>query len=246
MNRPNHVSVSKRSEHELSSASNAGGIAAVIGAGGLEITIVREVHWLAKETGLPLTIYLIAPLEPWLNALMTPQADQIRRLANSLGARLVNVTPNDAIDLITSEWEENKPESVVFGPRRQWPWDIGLSRKIVNDLNLFTAQNGIPTATDAPIPSEAKPHLAWRLDRYRPWYHDYVVSLFAVCIAALAVQWLKNLMPAENLSIVFLTGRDIQRNSIWPCCITFCFGCQRCAIRLLFCLTDLLILIRLA
>lgn len=183
-----------------------GGIAAVIGTGGMDAAMVREVHWLAKESSLPLAIYLIAPLEPWLSALMTPQADQIRRLADRLGARLMVVSPKEAVSEITADWDAAPPTSIVFGPKRQWPWEIGLSRKIIKGLQIFAEQHAIPTDTDSPIPPEVKPHMAWRLDRYRPWYHDYVLSLFAVCIAALAVQWLKNSMPAENLSIVFLTA----------------------------------------
>ena len=203
---PINIAVSERRDLKPSSALHAGGLAAVIGAGSLDAAVVREVHWLAKESGVPLTIYLIAPLEPWLSALMTPQADQIRRLTELLGARVVNVAPKGAFETITSDWREEKPGNIVFGPRKQWPWDIGLSRNIENGLKAFAIEHEIPTATDSPIPPEAKPHLAWRLDHFRPWYHDYVVSLFAVCIAALAVQWLKNLMPAENLSIVFLTA----------------------------------------
>jgi hypothetical protein len=35
------------------------GYAAIIGASALDAAVVREVHWLAKEAGLPLTIYMI-------------------------------------------------------------------------------------------------------------------------------------------------------------------------------------------
>lgn len=185
---------------------STGGYAAVIGATGLGSGAVREVHWLAKEAGVPLTVYLVGPVEPWLSALIAPQTDQIKRLAQRLGARLVAISAKDAFDVISNDWETSKPDQVVFGPRKQWPWDLGIKRSLIGQLTRLAEQNGINTVMDAPIASEARPHLAWRLDHYRPWYHDYVIGLFSVCIAALSVQWLKNLMPAENLSIVFLTA----------------------------------------
>jgi two-component system, OmpR family, sensor histidine kinase KdpD len=182
------------------------GYAAIIGASALDAAVVREVHWLAKEAGLPLTIYMIGPTKPWLSALLTPHADQIKRLAVRLDARLISATPKNAVDVITNDWQESMPTQVVFGPRKRWAWDVGISRSLVNRLTSRAAENYNAEVQDAPIPHEVRPHVTWRLDRHRPWYHDYVFSLFAVCIAALSVQWLKNLMPAENLSIVFLTA----------------------------------------
>ena len=206
MTGPADISVQEPSDLKSMATRQTRGVAAVIGAGGLDAAVVREVHWFAKESGEPLTVYLIAPVKSWLSALMTPQVDQIKRLADRLDARLVIVTPKYATDYITSDWHENKPASIVFGPRKKWPWDIGLNSKIVQELKVFADDNAIPINTHEFISIDAKPSLAWRLDRYQPWYHDYVLSFFAVCIAAFAVQWLQNLMPAESLSIVFLTA----------------------------------------
>ncbi|MBT5240085.1 MAG: hypothetical protein HN793_06200 [Rhodospirillaceae bacterium] len=50
------------------------GFTVVIGAHSLDMAIVREVHWLAKESGAPLTVYMVAPTTPWISALITPQA----------------------------------------------------------------------------------------------------------------------------------------------------------------------------
>ena len=206
MTKPEKISTQEPSNTQYTGVSNQSGVAAIIGAGSLDIAVVREVHWFAKESGEPLTVYLIAPVKSWLSALMTPQVEQIKRLTERLNARLVIVTPKHAIDYITSDWNNNKPANVVLGPRKRWPWDIGLIRNIVNHLSSFAEEHKIPIKSDEFIATDIKPQLTWRLDRYRPWYHDYVLSFFAVCIAALAVQWLKNLMPAENLSIVFLTA----------------------------------------
>lgn len=60
------------------------GFALVIGTHNLDAAVVREVHWLAKEAGVSLTAYMIAPIKPWISALITPQAEQIRRLATRL------------------------------------------------------------------------------------------------------------------------------------------------------------------
>lgn len=201
-----HRSVTLAKDRRETQLKSTGGYAAVIGATGLGAAAVREVHWLAKEAGVPLTVYLIGPVEPWLSALIAPQADQIKRLTHRLGARLVPVTSKDAFDLISEDWKLGQPDQVIFGPKKRWPWDLGLKRSLIRRLTQLAVQEDIDTVADAPIAAEARPHLAWRLDQHRPWYHDYVIGLFSVCIAALSVQWLKNLMPAENLSIVFLTA----------------------------------------
>jgi len=206
MNEKGPISVQPRQKPKPSVYPNMGGVVAVIGAGGMDAAIVREVHWFAKELGQPLTIYMIAPLEPWLSALVTPQAEQIRRLADRLGARIIVVTPKEAVSRIGADWHAKKPATVVFGPRKQWPWNIGLSRKTVFNLTDIAKDLNVDMGGEATISTDTGPLLAWRLDRFRPWYHEYVVSFFSVCIAALAVQWLKNSMPAENLSIVFLTA----------------------------------------
>lgn len=198
--------VSVTEDRRDSPVKSTGGYAAVIGATGMDAAAVREVHWLAKEGGVPLTVYLVGPVEPWLRALIAPQADQIRRMTLMLGARLVAVSAKDAFDVISKDWQVSQPDQVVFGPKKQWPWDVGIKKSLIRRLTPLAEETGISTITDAPIPTEARPHLAWRLDQHRPWYHDYVISLFSVCIAALSIQWLKNLMPAENLSIVFLTA----------------------------------------
>ncbi|MBT5564752.1 MAG: DUF4118 domain-containing protein [Rhodospirillaceae bacterium] len=182
------------------------GFTVVIGAHSLDMAIVREVHWLAKESGAPLTVYMVAPTTPWISALITPQAEQIKRLVARLDARLVTVTPKEAAEKIATEWDDTSPTRVFFGPRKRWPWDIGVSRALFHQLTSYTNEIGVDTIIDSPVPGDARTHVVWRLDQHRPWYHDYVLSLFAVCIAALSVQWLKNLMPAENLSIVFLTA----------------------------------------
>lgn len=201
-----HKPVSLAQDRREPPQKSTGGYAAVIGATGMDAAAVREMHWLAKEASVPLTVYLVGPIEPWLIALLAPQADQIKRLTVMLGARLVTVQAKDAFEVISEDWATAQPDEVVFGPKKQWPWDVGIKRSLIRRLASLAEENGIATVTDAPIPSEARPHLAWRLDQHRPWYHDYVISLFSVCIAALSVQWLKNLMPAENLSIVFLTA----------------------------------------
>lgn len=182
------------------------GIAVVIGAHNLDLAVVREVHWIAKEASLPLTVYMIAPTEPWASALLTPQADQIKRLAERLEARLITANTSDAFNTITLDWQGTPPSQIIFGPKKRWPWGTGVKRSIVRQLTSYALKHEIETVQNAPVPRDARPHVAWRLDRSRPWYHDYVLSLFGVCIAALSVQWLKNLMPAENLSIVFLTA----------------------------------------
>ncbi|NKB44775.1 MAG: DUF4118 domain-containing protein [Alphaproteobacteria bacterium] len=182
------------------------GFTVVIGANSLDAAIVREVHWLAKEAGAPLTVYMVAPTKPWVSALITPQAEQIKRLVARLDAQLVTITPKEAVEKITTDWRNALPLRVFFGPRRRWPWDIGVSRALFRQLTSFTKSSGVDATVDAPVPGDTWTHVVWRLDQHRPWYHDYVLSLFAVCIAALSVQWLKNLMPAENLSIVFLTA----------------------------------------
>lgn len=205
MNTP-PATVSIAQDRREAKLKSTGGYAAVIGATGLGAAVVREVHWLAKEAGAPLTVYLIGPVEPWISALLTPQSDQIKRLAGRLGARLVAVPAKEAFGVISEDWQTTRPDQVVFGPKKRWPWDLGITRRLILGLTELAQQSNIETVTDAPIPTEAKPHLAWRLDQHRPWYHDYVIGLFSVCIAALSVQWLKNLMPAENLSIVFLTA----------------------------------------
>ncbi|MEQ8733496.1 MAG: DUF4118 domain-containing protein [Rhodospirillaceae bacterium] len=180
--------------------------AAIIGASAYDVSMVSEVHWLAKESGAALTIYLVGPTTPWLSALMTPQAEQIKRLATRLDARLIITTPKDAVSVIANDWQQQKPSHIVFGPKRRWPWDIGLSQKVIKRLKAIADDRGITAIQESSQANETQSNLAWRLDQHRPWYHEYVLSLFGVCIAALSIQWLKNLMPAENLSIVFLTA----------------------------------------
>lgn len=198
------VSVVK--DRRPTAAGSQSGIALVIGAHALDAAVVREVHWIAKEASVPLTVYMIGPTGSWASALLTPQAEPIKRMSERLEARLITATAKDSVDAIISDWNTTKPSQIIFGPKKHWPWGTGVSASIIRKLGLHAQQHGIETVLEAPVPRDARPHMAWRLDRNRPWYHDYVLSLFAVCIAALSVQWLKNLMPAENLSIVFLTA----------------------------------------
>ncbi len=182
------------------------GFAAVIGASTADAAVLREVQWMAKEAAEPLTVYIVGPTKPWLRTLAAPQADQIERLAKRLGARIVPVPPRESAARIISDWDAALPSHVFFSMPRFWPWDAGIGTKLVAEVEREARARNIAVGEDVAPLAETRPSLTWRLDQQRPWYHDYALSLFAVCIAALAVQWLKAFLPAESLSIVFLTA----------------------------------------
>ena len=192
--------------HHSAPSTPPGAFAVIIGASTVDAAVLREVQWMAKEAGLPLTVYMVGPTTPWLRTLAAPQADQIERLAGRLGVRVVSVAPGDATARIIGDWDSHPPTRIFFSAPKFWPWDVGIGAKFIDAVEQHATARGIAVSRDIAPLEDTRPSFTWRLDQQRPWYHDYALSLFAVCIAALAVQWLKAFLPSESLSIVFLTA----------------------------------------
>lgn len=198
--------MNETSAPSLAEPTARNGYAAVIGAGTLDAAVLREVQWMAKEASVALTVYIVGPTTPWLRTLAAPQADQIERLAVRLGARVISIPPREAATQIFADWEGELPARIFFSLPKFWPRDVGISAKLIRSVQSEAIARNVEVTRDVTPATDARPSLTWRLDQQRPWYHDYALSLFAVCIAALAVQWLKAFLPSESLSIVFLTA----------------------------------------
>jgi K+-sensing histidine kinase KdpD len=100
--------------HHSAPSTSPGAFAVIIGASTVDAAVLREVQWMAKEAGLPLTVYMVGPTTPWLRTLAATQADQIERLAGRLGVRVVSVAPGDATARIIDDWDSHPPTRIFF------------------------------------------------------------------------------------------------------------------------------------
>ncbi|MDX2223198.1 MAG: DUF4118 domain-containing protein [Rhodospirillaceae bacterium] len=170
---------------------------------------VREAAWAARERRAQLVL-LARPARGWIDALQGAADDAVleqlairHRAACTAFDRAERL--GDALKAVLADG----PATVLCGPVRSAPWGAGLSRAEAETVASAAAAQGAPLIkTERADPQRHTKWTApeWRLDQSRPWYHDYVLSAFAVSLAAILVQWLDRFVPPDNLAMIFLTA----------------------------------------
>jgi two-component system, OmpR family, sensor histidine kinase KdpD len=172
-------------------------------------TLIREAAWIVRERGGELRLFLRQPVgwRLWLHG--APDIAHISSLAERWKAKVSWWRDEAELAAGLADSTSGAVTELIMGPRRRWPWESGLSS---------TTSAAIETAAlaiGAPITQEMgrRRHYAqmwqdfeWRLDQRRPWFHEYVLSAFAVSIAAIAAKWIGSTIPSANLSTIFLAA----------------------------------------
>jgi two-component system sensor histidine kinase KdpD len=169
--------------------------------------LIREAAWIVRERGGELRLHLRKPAGPQLLIQGSPDTARIQSLTERWKAALT--WWSDEAQLAAQLVAPDTATELILGPRRRWPWEPGLSAATVAAVTAAAQASGAAVTQEL----GRRRHYAqlwqdveWRLDARRPWFHDYVLSAFAVSIAALAAKWIGTIVPAANLSIIFLAA----------------------------------------
>ncbi|MDX2145150.1 MAG: ATP-binding protein [Rhodospirillaceae bacterium] len=169
--------------------------------------LMREAAWIVRERGG--VMRLVLRRQTGLRGLLFGGADmaRIERLAARWHADIA--TWNKPSELIAALMGPLPIGGIILGPARNRPWDAGLSTSTIDAITTFAATARTPVTQNLGRRrhyTQLWPTLEWRLNAQRPWFHDYVLSAFAVSLAALAAKWLDGPLPAASLSPIFLTA----------------------------------------
>jgi two-component system sensor histidine kinase KdpD len=171
--------------------------------------LIREAAWIVRERGGLMRLFLRRPrgLRRWLAG--RPDVARIERLAGRWQARLA--WWSDEAELIAGLLDDTHGTvtEVILGPRRQWPLDSGLSAATARAVAAAADSIAAPVTRELGRRrhyTQIWQDFEWRLDQRRPWFHDYVLSAFAVSIAAIAAKWLNAAVPTASLPPVFLAA----------------------------------------
>ena len=169
---------------------------------------VREALWMANERDLDLTI-AIRDIPHWRAKLAGLEtADDIAEFASRWSVTVLRWQSRADLDALMAGWSARRPARVLVGPPGLLGIRPGLPRSLHGKL-LNTARSlGVDVTVDAPVTRQNASFLglSWRTDKSSPWYHAYVLSAFAVSLVALLVSWLDGILPAETLTMTFLTA----------------------------------------
>jgi len=170
--------------------------------------LIREAAAVVRERGAELRLYLRKPsgLKLWLQG--GPDAARIEYLAARWKAALFWWADDAQLGDQLTALAEDMPTDIVLGPRRRWPWDAGLTQGSV--AAVTAAADTLSAAVTQELGRRQYAQLwqdfEWRLDARRPWFHDYILSAFAVSIAAIAAKWIGTIIPSANLPTIFLAA----------------------------------------
>lgn len=168
-------------------------------------SILREAAWIMRERAGSMKLCLRRP-KGWRSlAFGSPDIARIEKLAERWHATLLWWDTVDELKALLS----GGATDIVLGPRRKWPWDAGLGGAAIAAIHALAQQHGAAVTQEL----GRRRHYAqlwqdfgWRLDQRRPWFHDYILSAFAVSIAALIAKWIGAALPGANLSTLFLAA----------------------------------------
>jgi two-component system sensor histidine kinase KdpD len=170
--------------------------------------LIREAAWIVRERGAVMKLCLRkAGWRQWLFG--KPDVSRIERLTHRWHAELCWwQTDNELLAHLKSD-NHGFPSELMLGPRRRLPWETGLTSSTINKLHALATQNASKVTDDL----GRRRHYAqmwqdfeWRLDQKRPWFHEYILSAFAVSLAALAAKWIGDTIPSATLSTIFLAA----------------------------------------
>ncbi|MBL8630809.1 MAG: DUF4118 domain-containing protein [Rhodospirillaceae bacterium] len=170
--------------------------------------LIREAAWIVRERGAVMKLCLRrTSWRQWLFGKPDPQ--RIERLTSRWQAELCWwSTDTELLGHLTAGTQSIHKE-LMLGPRRRWLWETGLRGSTIAAVHALAAKHGAGVTDEL----GRRQHYAqlwqnfeWRLDRKRPWFHDYVLSAFAVSLAALAAKWVGEIAPSATLSTIFLVA----------------------------------------
>ncbi len=172
------------------------------------LQFAREALWAAQERDLPLTIAVrtMPRLRSEIMALDT--IDDLAVFAERWGITLLPWRTREDLEAMIGGWSVRPPAAIVLGARRQHTLLQGLPGAMAARIEQAARALRIEVMPDPGHEGGATPRLglAWRIDEQRPWYHAYVLSAFAVSLVSLLIQLLDQLVPPENLVMLFLTA----------------------------------------
>lgn len=166
----------------------------------------REALWIAQERDLDLTLAVRDVPSLWARLMGLTSAGDLSGFCERWNITLVPWRNASDIDAIIAAWPARTPEGIILGQRRVWLTNAGPPGGIAKRLERAAHTQDIEVIPD-PAQERGPSHafgLAWRLDEQRPWYHDYVLSAFAVSIVAIMVRWFGAFLPPSALAPLFL------------------------------------------
>lgn len=171
-------------------------------------SLIREAAWIVRERGAVMKLCL-RRATGWRGlAFGNSDVMRIHKLASRWDAVLTWWTTDTDLMAGLTNSDGFAPE-IMLGPRRRWSWEGGLSSSTIAAVNE-AAKTHNASVTDElgrrQHHAQVWQDFEWRLDQQRPWFHDYVLSAFAVSIAALAAKWIGFAIPSASLSIIFLAA----------------------------------------
>ncbi len=170
---------------------------------------------MAQERDLDLTLAIRHVPNLWAQLMGLTAADDLIAFCERWNITLVPWRTTGDIEKIMATWPVRKPEGLVLGPRRVWGTNAGLPVGVANRLERTARAQNIEIIPD-PAQERAASHvfgLAWRLDEQRPWYHDYILSAFAVSLVAIMVRWFGAYLPPSALAPLFLMAVVYSANA---------------------------------
>lgn len=171
--------------------------------------LVREAAWIVRERAATMKLCLRKPCG-WRKLIYgVPDNERLQKLADRWQASLFWWRDPQELLVALSTSDNLAMTELVLGPRSKWIWEAGLASTTIEAIHTFA------TANQASITHELgrRRHYAqmwqdfeWRLDQRRPWFHEYILSAFAVSIAGLAAKWIGQTLPGTSLSPIFLAA----------------------------------------
>jgi two-component system, OmpR family, sensor histidine kinase KdpD len=184
-------------------------VAVVLDAHADAEALVREAAWIVRERAGELRLFLRR--EPIWRLWFQGSADKarIQRLADRWNATLTWWQTEEELNQALRESQSGRVTDIVLGPRRNQPWQSGLGAITISAIGH--AADSIQARITYELGrrkhyTQVWQDFEWRIDQQRPWFHEYVLSAFAVSIAALAVKWIGTFLPGTNLSAIFLAA----------------------------------------
>jgi two-component system sensor histidine kinase KdpD len=170
--------------------------------------LIREAAWIVRERGAVMKLCLrrSAGREALMGKI---DIGRIERLSRRWHADLCWWQNDTELIEVLARSLGGVPPEFMLGPRRRWPWETGLSTSTINAVHALATKHASSVTDEL----GRRRHYAamwqdfqWRLDQKRPWFHDYLLSTFAVSLAAIAAKWIGAAIPSATLSIIFLAA----------------------------------------
>ena len=191
------------SSHAVSRDSRV--VAAIVSSYDRDARLVREAHWIALEQNAALCVIIVSRNCFTFDNYINHQADRLELLAKSFAADTFRVSAANFYKALEKLFEAQKCDTVIVGQKHLFPWKVGLTNNILVAIRNAAETHKARVISDVQI-SNTVNHFTWRINKRRPWFHEYINSSVAVILAALLVLGLETFIPIQSLSIIFMTA----------------------------------------